>query len=159
MSDIVMHPIGIVHRPQSVPAESGQYVDPRADATIEIDPQWADGLTGIEEYSHLVVVFALDRAPRRDPDVQRQHPEGREDLPEVGFFATRATSRPNPIALTCPRLLRREGNRLVVEGIDAWDGSPVIDIKGYTPRDESRPAATVPAWLTRLWAIHDVERS
>jgi tRNA-Thr(GGU) m(6)t(6)A37 methyltransferase TsaA len=158
MPDIVMTPIGVVRRAPSVPAESGQYVDPRADATIEIDPQWEPGLTGIEEYSHLVVLFALDRAPRRDPATQTQHPEGREDLPRVGFFATRATSRPNPIAITCPRLLRRDGNRLVVEGIDAWDGSPVLDIKGYTPRDEMRPDAQVPAWLSHLWALHDAER-
>jgi tRNA (Thr-GGU) A37 N-methylase len=76
-------------------------------------------------------------------------------MPEVGVFATRSPRRPNPIGIACPRLLRREGNRLVVSGLDAWDGTPIIDLKGYAPRDECRPDATVPDWLTALWRSHD----
>jgi len=152
-------PIGIVRRPETVPAEDGQFVDMHADAVIEIDPQWEPGLTGLEGYSHLVVLVWLDRATPRDPaSPLLQRPEGREEMPEVGFFATRTQRRPNPIGITCPRLVRRDGRRLHVDGIDAWDGTPVLDIKGYTPRDESRPEATVPAWLTALWALHDAER-
>jgi tRNA (Thr-GGU) A37 N-methylase len=55
--------------------------------------------------------------------------------------------------------LRRDGNRLVVSGIDAWDGTPILDLKGYAPRDELRPEATVPEWLTDLWASHDAQRA
>jgi RimJ/RimL family protein N-acetyltransferase len=85
-------------------------------------------------------------------------PEGRDELPEVGFFATRTPRRPNPIGIRCPRLIRREGANLHVTGLDAWDGTPVLDIKGYYPRDEQRPDAIVPKWLTELWQAHDTER-
>ncbi|MGH2614493.1 MAG: TrmO family methyltransferase domain-containing protein, partial [Thermomicrobiales bacterium] len=82
----------------------------------------------------------------------------REGLPEVGLIATRTPRRPNPIGVAAPRLLRREENTLWVSGIDAWPGTPILDIKGYTPRDDLRPDATVPEWLTTLWALHDAER-
>jgi tRNA (adenine37-N6)-methyltransferase len=158
MRDFIIRPIGIVRRNESVPAASGLFVDPRAEAALDIDPIWEPGLTGIEAYSHLVVLFWLDRSDPRDPAVQTQRPERREDLDEVGFFATRSPVRPNPVGIACPRLIARDGTRLVVEGIDAWDGTPIVDIKGYTPRDESRPDATVPDWLRRLWTLHDTER-
>ncbi len=84
--------------------------------------------------------------------------EGRAGAAPVGFFATRTPRRPNPIGIACPRLLRRDGRRLLVSGIDAWDGTPILDLTGYSPRDELRPEATVPSWLTTLWAEHDAER-
>jgi tRNA (Thr-GGU) A37 N-methylase len=86
-------------------------------------------------------------------------PDGRDDLPSVGLFATRTPRRPNPVGMACPRLIRRDGNRLVVRGIDAWDGTPVVDIKGYAPRDDIRADAQVPDWLARLWKTHDEERA
>ena len=86
-------------------------------------------------------------------------PEGREDVPAVGFFATRTPRRPNPIGIGCPRLIRRDGRDLHVGGLDAWDGTPVLDLRGYYPRDEQRPDATVPEWLTTLWQQHDAERA
>jgi tRNA (Thr-GGU) A37 N-methylase len=58
-----------------------------------------------------------------------------------------------------PRLLRREGTTLWVTGIDAWPGTPILDIKGYNPRDDLRPDATVPDWLAALWQAHDIERN
>ncbi|MDQ3044805.1 MAG: TrmO family methyltransferase [Chloroflexota bacterium] len=87
-----------------------------------------------------------------------RQPENRANLPAIGFFSTRTPRRPNPIGISCPRLLRREGNRLTVTGIDAWDGTPILDLKGYFPRDENRPDATIPDWLEMLWAHHDEER-
>ena len=84
--------------------------------------------------------------------------EGQPALPPVGLVATRTPRRPNPIGLACPALLRRSGNLLVVSGIDAWDGTPILDVKGYGPRDEGRPDASVPPWLDALWRRHDAER-
>ncbi|HEU5431427.1 MAG TPA: tRNA (N6-threonylcarbamoyladenosine(37)-N6)-methyltransferase TrmO [Thermomicrobiales bacterium] len=146
--------IGWVRRPGAA-ADAEAFFDPFAESTLEILPRWSDGLDGIDGYSHLVVLFWLDRA-RRLRGGGRQRPERSPEMPELGVFATRSPRRPNPIGIACPRLSRREGNRLVVSGIDAWDGTPIIDLKGYAPRDECRPDATVPDWLTELWRRHDM---
>ena len=150
--------IGTVRRPDGGPTAPGEWYDPSAETVLEILPRWAAGLDGIEGFSHVVVLFWLDRAPRRRTAGKLRRPEDRPDAPPVGFFATRTPRRPNPIGIACPRLLRREGNRLIVTGIDAWDGTPILDLKGYSPRDELRPEATVPGWLLELWAEHDARR-
>jgi len=153
-----VRPIGIVNRSgsDSIP---GVFFDPDQEFVIVIDPLWESALAGIEEYSHLVVLFWLDRAERPEKAPELFQPDGRDDLPSVGLFATRTPRRPNPIGMACPRLIRRDGSRLYVRGIDAWDGTPVIDIKGYAPRDDIRADATVPEWLNRLWKTHDEERA
>jgi tRNA-Thr(GGU) m(6)t(6)A37 methyltransferase TsaA len=149
--------IGYVERPGMAEPDPAAFYDPWAETALAILPRWADALAGIEEYSHLVVIFWLDRIPRARKAGKRR-PEGRAELPEVGFFATRSPRRPNPIGINSARLLRREGTTLWVSGIDAWPGTPILDIKGYTPRDDLRPEATVPVWLRDLWAMHDTER-
>src|SRR5687767_6613074 len=148
--------IGHVRRPGSA-FDPGRYFDPFAEATLEILPRWADALTGLEDYSHLLVIYWLDRA-RRATNPRLLIPEGRDGLPEVGLFATRTPRRPNPLGVSAPRLLRREGCTLWVSGIDAWPGTPILDIKGYAPRDDLRTDATVPDWLEALWSAHDAER-
>jgi tRNA-Thr(GGU) m(6)t(6)A37 methyltransferase TsaA len=150
--------IGIVLRPDDPGGEGTSFFDPGAESTIEIAERWADGLEGIEDFSHIVVMFYLDRMPRRRTSGKRRAAEDAPDARKVGFFSTRTPKRPNPIGLSCPRLIRREGRRLVVRGLDAWHGTPVIDIKGYYPRDESRLDATVPEWLSELWNKHDAQR-
>lgn len=150
--------IGTVERPQDPGGEPIAFFDPGIEATIAIDERWVRGLHGIEEYSHLVVLFYLDRAKRRRTPGVARAVEGNPDIKPSGFFGTRTPKRPNPIGISCPRLLRREGRILLVRGLDAWNGTPVIDIKGYSPRDEGRPDATVPGWLTELWQVHDRDR-
>ncbi|MGH2560038.1 MAG: tRNA (N6-threonylcarbamoyladenosine(37)-N6)-methyltransferase TrmO [Thermomicrobiales bacterium] len=150
--------IGVIRRPGAGEPAVDDFFDPALESVIEIDPRWSDGLTRIEEYSHLVVLFYLDRATRRRAAGRSATPEGRQELPPVGFFATRTPKRPNPVGIGCPRLTRREGNRLVVTGLDAWDGTPVIDVKGYSRRDEYHPEAVMPGWLLHLWEQHDADR-
>lgn len=149
--------IGTVRREEGPPPDPAAFYDPFAETVLEILPRWEAGLDGLEGFSHLVVLFWLDRATRLRTAAPRPA-EGRDGLPPVGVFATRSPRRPNPIGIACPRLLRRDGRRLVVCGIDAWDGTPILDLKGYYPRDESRPEATVPVWLSALSRIHDAER-
>ena len=149
--------IGYVRRPGVANPDPEVFYDPAAETALDILPRWSEALSGIEAYSHLYVIFWLDRARR--PRTPRAHvPEGRVGLPVVGLFATRTPRRPNPIGVAAPRLLRREGAALWVTGIDAWPGTPILDIKGYAPRDDLRPDASVPDWLERLWAMHDSER-
>lgn len=149
--------IGTVIRPGQ-PADPAAFIDPWQEVTLVIDERWADGLAELEGFSHLVVIFYLDRATRRRSSGPRRAAEDQTGALPVGFFSTRTPKRPNPIGMSCPRLLRHDGCRLVVTGIDAWDGTPILDIKGYYPRDETRVDATVPDWLAQLWASHDRDR-
>jgi tRNA-Thr(GGU) m(6)t(6)A37 methyltransferase TsaA len=153
-----VQPIGYVQRPGAPEPDPAAFYDTGTETALEILPRWADALDGIEGYSHLLVMFWLDRA-RRARKSKGRRPEGREEMPEVGLFATRTPRRPNPIGVSVPRLLRREGTTLWVTGIDAWPGTPILDIKGYTPRDDLRADATVPDWLAALWQAHDAERA
>ncbi len=113
---------------------------------IEIDASWAEALEGLEGYSHIWILWWLDRFPD-PPEVLRVHPGGRPEVPLMGIFATRSPHRPNPIALTPVRLLEREGCRLRVVGLDAAQGTPVLDIKPYLRRGDLIAEATGPRWM------------
>jgi tRNA-Thr(GGU) m(6)t(6)A37 methyltransferase TsaA len=128
-----------------------------AEALIEIDAAWAEALDGIEGFSHIWVLWWLDRAAG-PPDALHVRPERRADLPLVGLFATRSPRRPNPIAMTAVRLVRREGTRLYVVGLDAFVGTPILDVKPYLLRGDQIAEATAPDWLERLWQAHDADR-
>ena len=106
--------------------------------TIELDPRYAQGLTGVSACTHLIVLYFMDRA-RRDLMVQapRHHTEPR------GTFSVRSPVRPNPIALSVVKLVLVEGTTLSVIGLDCLDGTPLIDIKPYFASVDSVPEAVV----------------
>ena len=79
-----------------------------------------------------------------------RRPRGRDDMPEAGIFAQRAKHRPNPIGVTAVRVVARDGTVLRVQGLDAIDGTPVIDIKPYVPAFDRVDGAAAPEWLERL---------
>ncbi len=119
---------------------------------IELAPKYAGALEGIEEYSHFLVLFWLSRVPPGARGKKLKiHPRSRPDLPLVGFFATRTQYRPNPIGLTQVQFLNRKGNVLTVKGLDALNGTPVLDIKPISPRTEMPSRFRVPEWYLRLW--------
>jgi tRNA-Thr(GGU) m(6)t(6)A37 methyltransferase TsaA len=108
-----------------------------AACTIELDPRYADALDGVATCTHIVVLYYMDQA-RRDLLVQvPRHGERR------GTFALRSPVRPNPIAMSVARLVRVEGTRLTVVGLDCLDGTPLIDIKPYFASVDSVPDAVV----------------
>jgi len=115
---------------------------------IVIDKRFARGLDGLEKFSHAYVLFWLHEIPLRSRKL-RVRPQGRADFREVGVFATRSPHRPNPIGLTLVRLLSKRGRRLTVKGLDAYNGTPVLDLKPYDKRD-SAPRPRVPDWWRRL---------
>ena len=116
------------------------------DQTIAIHKRWAKALDGIEGYSHLIVLYWLNEA--RKPEL-KLHPKGIKAIPKMGVLATRAPHRFNPIGVTVVRLIKRQGSKLKVKGLDAWDGTPVLDIKPYTPKD-SILKVRIRAWAKRL---------
>ena len=107
----------------------------RADrSVIEIDEDLAEGLRGIEPGEAVVVVFAFHQSgPFSKEDHLLQHPEGDPARSLRGVFSLRSPCRPNPLGLTTARVLEVSGNRLTVSGLDAYDGTPVLDLKLYTP--------------------------
>jgi tRNA-Thr(GGU) m(6)t(6)A37 methyltransferase TsaA len=122
-----------------------------AEGVLEIRPEFEAGLTDIEGFSHLFVIWAFDRSQGFEllaspPSDNRQH----------GVFATRSPRRPNPIGLTVVELLGREGTRLRVRGVDMLDGTPILDIKPYL---SSVPTETLRrGWLAEAEARGEVRR-
>ena len=121
-------PIGFVRSPYKNTGEvpKGLGAKHEAEGTLEILPEFEVGLTDIEGISHLFVLWEFDRAQGFEllgtpPCDNRPH----------GIFATRSPYRPNPIGLTVVELLRREGSRLYVRGLDMLDGTPILDLKPY----------------------------
>ncbi|MFC2018476.1 tRNA (N6-threonylcarbamoyladenosine(37)-N6)-methyltransferase TrmO [Chloroflexota bacterium] len=113
---------------------------------IVIAPGLAESLDNLDEFSHIIVLFWMHRAIDREP--KRVHPMGNRGLPLVGLFASRSPYRPNPLGKTTVRLLGRRGNTLKVRGLDAVDGTPVVDIKPYIPGYDTAAEAKVPPWVT-----------
>ena len=132
-----MNPIGIVHSDASDDQIRTDYKN--FEATVEILPEYSDGLEGLEGYSHIFVIGYFNRLRTDQLGVLKVRPrrhlqEGMkiEDLPLVGVFAVGSPSRPNPIGLSLVELLKIEGRFLTVKGLDYFDGTPVLDLKPYT---------------------------
>jgi tRNA-Thr(GGU) m(6)t(6)A37 methyltransferase TsaA len=106
--------------------------------TIDLDPRWAAGLTGLHNASHVLVLYWMDKARR---DLMLQRPRHYDEL--RGTFALRSPVRPNPIAAAVTRLLGIDGNKLSVVGLDCMDNTPLLDIKPYFASTDSVPDASV----------------
>jgi len=144
--DMIMEPIGQVRNDVRRPMRGG-WEDVLSEIILRAG---LEGTTeGLECFSHIVVLFWMHEVTRGGAVSARVHPKGRQDLPLVGLFATRSPERPNPIGLSVVRLLDCQGNTLRVKGLDAIDGTPVVDIKPYMPRDLV-VGATSPEWVARL---------
>jgi tRNA-Thr(GGU) m(6)t(6)A37 methyltransferase TsaA len=107
-------------------------------------------LLGIEEFSHLDIIFYFDKVEDRRISYEARRPRNNPAYPTVGIFAQRAKNRPNKLGLTTVQLLKREGRTLYVQGLDAIDGTPILDIKPtmreFLPSEDVRQ----PAWATDL---------
>jgi len=124
---IALRPIGHVERDEGDDALRGKELRAQT-ARIVLDPTVTDALLGLEPGSDVLVLCYFDRSDR---EVLQVHPRGDMENPLRGVFATRSPARPNPIAVTSARIERIEGNVLHVVGLDALDGTPVVDIKSH----------------------------
>ncbi len=139
--------IGIVHNAAKTQRDDswGETI-----STIQLDEPYSAGLTGLADFSHVLIVYYLDQAHfDKDTHLMRR-PRNRTDMPLVGIFAQRAKDRPNPIGITAVELISAEQGELVVKGLDAIDGTPVLDIKPYFPEYDAREQAVMPEWVGRL---------
>lgn len=139
-----MKPIGVVR----TAAIGDEVRDKTRISQIIVNGELTDALDGIEEFSHLFVLFWLNQVSNEE-GLLKVHPRGRKDLPLLGVFATRTMYRPNPVGLTLVELVKVDGNVLTVRGLDAFDGTPVLDIKPFDYWDTAKDAR-MPRWLINL---------
>ncbi len=143
--DIALKPIGYVR--SSVSSTPRPEHDWRGVISeIVLKPELAPGLEGLTRYSHVLVIYWADRATDPAKISLVIHHKGDPRRPLVGVFASRSLHRPNPLGLKLARLLEVRENVLRVEGLDALDGTPVLDVKPFTPGYDSDEGATAPTW-------------
>ena len=116
---------------------------------VLIDSSYVPALDGVDSYSHLFVIFYMHKVPLHETRALKVHPRGRIDVEKVGIFATRNRNRPNRIGLAVVELLQRHRTSLKVRGLDALDGTPVLDIKPYDPIDAQKNMR-VPKWWYKI---------
>ena len=142
---IAIKPVGYV----KTNAVGDEVKDRNRICQIIIRPELSEALLGISEYSHVFVLFWLNEITVEERSTLQVHPRGRMDIPLVGVFAARTNLRPNPIGLTLVELVSVEGNILTVRGLDAFDGTPVLDVKPYDYWDRPEEVR-VPLWWVKL---------
>jgi len=151
MASFTVEPIGYVRSSRDAAIDDNWDA---VTAVIELDATQLqpDATDGLEAFSHIEVVFLFDRVDVEDVCRGSRHPRGNTAWPRVGILAQRAKDRPNRIGLTTCRVLQVNGLRIEVSGLDAIDGTPVLDIKpvmaGFATRGDMRE----PAWATELMA-------
>lgn len=141
--------IGVVRSSRSVVEDDAW---DREQAHIELDPARfeADALAGLDSFSHVEVLFHMHHVAPEKIESGARHPRNNRDWPAVGIFAQRGKNRPNQIGLTVCRILRVDGTRLYLEGLDAVDGTPVLDIKPWVRELGPRGDVKQPAWMDTL---------
>jgi tRNA-Thr(GGU) m(6)t(6)A37 methyltransferase TsaA len=144
-SEIVLKPIGVIR----TTAVGNEVRDKTHISQIIMRNELTEALGGIEDFSHLFVLFWLHETSFEQRKTLKVHPRGRKDMPLLGIFATRTMLRPNPVGLTLVELVKVEGNVLTVRGLDAFDGTPVLDIKPFDSWDNAK-TAKVPKWWTKM---------
>lgn len=144
-----VHPIGWVSSPRDEPVDDDWAT---ITATITLDPQrfTPDVLRGLEEFSHVDVIYLFDRVDPAAVQTGARHPRGNRDWPEVGIFAQRAKARPNRIGVSTCRLLEVEGLTVRVHALDAIDGTPVLDLKPYMAEFAPSGPTRQPPWSHEL---------
>ncbi len=142
---ILLNPIAVV----KTEAVGNEVKDKTRTSQIIVREELVDALDGISGFSHIFVLFWLSQISDEQKKTLKVHPRGRIDLPLLGVFATRTQFRPNPIGLTIVELLKVEDNVLTVRGLDAFDGTPVLDLKPYDHWDRAENIK-VPDWLMKL---------
>ncbi|HUV52743.1 MAG TPA: tRNA (N6-threonylcarbamoyladenosine(37)-N6)-methyltransferase TrmO [Dehalococcoidia bacterium] len=143
---MTLEPIAVVRNEIK---EMGKHKWEKVVSLLIFSPDLEEALDGLEKFSHIIVVFWMHLSPVKEYLALKIHPQMRPDLPLVGVLATRSPVRPNPLGVTIVKLLERKGSLLKVVGLDALDGTPVVDIKPYLPGD-SIINIKAPRWVYKL---------
>jgi len=146
MNEIVMHPIGFVKNEveEKKDVAWGSNV-----SVIELQENYYGGLEGLEDFSHVIILYYLDKAEYLKEKHLKRRPQNRDDMPLRGIFSQRGKDRPNKIGMTSVEIVSVAEKNLTVKGLDAIDGTAVLDIKPYYPVYDKKDAS-VPEWVNRL---------
>lgn len=139
--------VGIVRSSRSEPNDDSW--DEETSQIDMVNPFDSRALLGLEGFSHCIVVYVFDKAVWDESKISR-HPRGNKDWPEVGIFAQRAKDRPNRLGVTVCRILEVSGSTIHLAGLDAIDGTPVVDIKPWMAEFGPRGDVAQPSWSTEL---------
>jgi tRNA-Thr(GGU) m(6)t(6)A37 methyltransferase TsaA len=145
--EIAMEVIGFVRSPVTEGVDEGWG---NVVSEIKLDGRYAPGLAGLSEFSHILVVFYMHKSTFDEGVHLQRRPQGLQDMPLIGIFAQRAKHRPNPIGVTAVELLNVKGSTISVRGLDAIDGTPILDIKPYFPAYDCREDALTPSWVNEI---------
>ena len=143
-----VEPIGVVSCDRRDVTDD-DWGDVRSTITV-LAPLGEEALRGLDEFSHVVVVYLFDRVDPVAVCTGARRPRGNPDWPEVGILAQRAKDRPNRIGVSTCELLAVDGTELLVRGLDAVDGTPVLDVKPHMPEFGPRGPVRRPAWAEEL---------
>lgn len=146
MENITLTPIGYV---SNEVAEKKDDFWGNCVSTIVLKEEFRGGLTGLQEFSHAIILCYLDKACYISEKHLLRRPRNRQDMPLLGIFSQRTKDHPNPIGLTTVEILQVSEKHITVKGLDAIDGTPVLDIKPYFPAFDRRDCAT-PGWVDIL---------
>jgi tRNA-Thr(GGU) m(6)t(6)A37 methyltransferase TsaA len=154
--ELPLRRIGVVHSPVAEARDEGwgEIV-----SEVRVDGPFIAGLRSLTEFSHAIIVFYMHQSSFDAESDLLRRPRGRDDMPEVGIFAQRAKHRPNPIGITTVEIVGVKGNTLTVRGLDAIEGTPVLDIKPYVPAFDRAEQATLPEWMEQLMQGYFAEPS
>lgn len=145
---IELSPIGTV---RSTRAEVADDAWDREQVFVELAPHLGgEAMAGLDDFSHVEVIFYMDRVDPAKIETGSRHPRNNPEWPLVGIFAQRGKNRPNQLGTTVCRVLRVEGARLYVAGLDAVDGTPVLDLKPWVREFGPRGEVRQPAWMDEL---------
>ena len=151
--DITVKPVAVIRNSRHEPVDD-DWGTIQSEIHLE-DYLPTDSLDGIDTHSHLEIVFYFHKVADTEPVLGARHPRNSPAFPKVGIFAQRRYRRPNFIGCTIVRLIRREGRILIVDHLDAIDGTPVLDIKPvlkeFLPKGEIRQPAWADEIMSKYW--------
>jgi len=147
MNEIRLKPIGYVSSPVTERTDEnwGEIT-----SRIILQPEYIGALSGLEDFSHAVIVTYLHQAHYEKEKHLQRRPRGLETMPKVGILSQRAKNRPNPIGITSVKIIGVGHDHLEIQGLDAINGTPVLDIKPYYPQFDRVDSPRVPEWVNRL---------
>ncbi len=174
--EIILNPVGVIKNDLPVPLlvagddglKLNEAYGPACEKMNETSNRvseiiLADGfidlLDGVEEYSHIIVLYWGHEVSAAGRKLKKTHPAGLSDYPVKGIYATCSPARPNPVLMTVVRLLERRGNRLFVSGLDAIDNSPVLDIKPYVPELLPHDGIFIADWMKKILKEFEEEKN
>lgn len=145
--------IGTVRSPRTEPIDD-DWGDVVSTITLDADQFTSEVVAGLEDFSHAEIVFVFDRVDPAAIHLGSRHPRNRDDWPRVGILAQRAKARPNRLGVSTCELVSVDGLTITVRGLDAIDGTPVLDVKPYVIEFAPRSPVVQPEWITELMASY-----